>query len=529
MRRHRSNGLVLDLVTKKLLQFVASLPGPIRDVTADSRRVNPGSIFIAVPGGTLDGHSFIPQATQNGAIAIVGERSSPDPASSSVPYLAVPDARRALAALSAHLHDYPSRQMIMIGITGTDGKTTTANLLHHILTAAGLRSGLISTINAVLGQHVADTGLHVTTPDAPAMQAFLAEMVSADLTHCILEATSHGLAQHRIAACDFDVAVITNITHEHLDYHGDYQAYRAAKAMLFENLSTAARKPGQPKTAILNVDDTSFEYLRAIPVDRQYCYSRSGPADLTARNLHSVPGGTAFDLVTDNGVFPIRTHLVGKHNVCNVLAAAGAALALGLPVDAIQRGCANLPGVPGRMERIDAGQPFTLIVDFAHTPNALQSVIEAGREMARPHGRVITVFGSAGLRDAAKRHLMARASARHADLTVLTAEDPRTESLGAILAAMASGCRSEGSLEGETFFCVPDRMRAIHFALTQARPGDVVLVCGKGHEQSMCFGETEFPWDDRQAARRALLALAAHQPPPDSGLPTSDEQALVKK
>ncbi len=523
MRRYRWNGLVIDLVTQRLCEFVASLPGPIREVTADSRRVNPGSVFVAVPGATFDGHSFIPQATQNGAMAIVGERSSPDPASASVPYLAVPDARQALAALSAHLHDYPSRQMVMIGITGTDGKTTTANLLHHILTAAGLCSGLISTVNAVLGQHVVDTGLHVTTPDAPAMQAFLAEMVSAGLTHCILEATSHGLVQHRVAACDFDVAVITNITHEHLDYHGDYRAYRAAKAMLFEHLSTAARKPGQPKAAILNVDDSSFEYLRSIPADRQICYSLSGPAGLTARNLRSVPGGTAFDLVMDDGVFPIRTHLVGKHNVCNVLAAAGAALALGLPVDAIQHGCANLPGVPGRMERIDAGQPFTLIVDFAHTPNALQSVIEAGRGMVHPHGRVITVFGSAGLRDVAKRHLMARASARHADLTVLTAEDPRTESLDAILAEMAAGCRSEGGIEGETFFCVPDRLHAIHSALTQARPGDVVLVCGKGHEQSMCFGDTEFPWDDRQAARRALLALTAHQPPPNSGLPTADE------
>jgi len=503
-------------------QFIADLPQPIQDVTADSRRVGPGSLFVAVPGRTSDGHDFISTAVQNGALAVIGERSE---ISSPVPYLAVPNARLSLAYLCARLHNFPARQMIMIGVTGTDGKTTTANLIHHILVAAGLRTGMITTVNAVLGRRVEDTGLHITTPDAPDVQRYLAEMAREGLTHCVLETTSHGLAQHRVSACDFDVAVVTNITHEHLDYHGDYQAYRAAKTMLFESLSEAVRKPGQAKVAVLNADDSSYEHLRSIPADRHISYSLSGPADFQARNLHFEPTGNTFDIMTSEGAFSVRTRLMGRYNVSNILAASGVALALGLGPEAIQDGVASLAGIPGRMELIEGRQPFALVVDFAHTPNALRRVIEAGRDAVGPKGRVITVFGSAGLRDVAKRRMMAEVSARYADLTVFTAEDPRTEPLEAILDDMAAGCMAQGGLEGETFFRVPDRLRAIYFALTLARPGDIVLACGKGHEQSMCFADVEYPWDDREAARKALDAFLANLPPPDSGLPTASLSA----
>ncbi len=509
--------------------FLAALPRPVKAVTADSRQVTAGALFVALPGGTFDGHIFIPQAVQNGAIAVVGERPAGDPLCSAlvVPYLAVPNARWALAYLSAWLHRFPTRRMVMIGVTGTDGKTTTANLIYHILTAAGIRAGMISTVNAVLGGRVTDTGLHVTTPDAPAVQQYLAEMAAAGLTHCVLETTSHGLAQHRVSACDFDVAVITNITHEHLDYHGGYEAYSAAKAMLFEGLSAAARKPGQPKVAVLNADDSSYGYLRSIPAERRIVYTLGDPpageVSIAARNVRFTPDGTHFDLVTGDAAVPIRTSLVAQFNVSNILAAAGAALALcpAVGLEDIQAGVASLQGIPGRMERIEGPQPFQLIVDFAHTPNALQRAIEAGRGMVPAGGRVIAVFGSAGLRDVAKRRMMAEISGRHADLTVLTAEDPRTESLEGILDEMVAGCVGVGGREGKTFFRVPDRMRAIHFALDLARPGDVVLVCGKGHEQSMCFGVVEYPWDDRRAARQTLTAFIAGEPPPDSGLPTS--------
>jgi UDP-N-acetylmuramoyl-L-alanyl-D-glutamate--2,6-diaminopimelate ligase len=499
-------------------QFIANLPRPILKVTGDSRQVTPGAVFVAIPGGTFDGHHFIPQAVERGALAVVGERQE---IPVSLPYLVVPDARLALAYLSAYQHRFPARRMTMIGVTGTDGKTTTTNLIHHILRAAGIRAGMISTVNAVLGERVTDTGLHVTTPDAPAVQSYLSEMAQGGLTHCVLEATSHGLAQHRVSACEFDVAVVTNITHEHLDYHGSYSAYRAAKAMLFESLSSAVRKAGQPKVAVLNADDSSFDYLRSIPADQQITYSLSGPADLTARNLSLRPDGVCFDLVTGSGALPIRSQLVGKYNVSNILGASGAAQALGLPPQAIQQGVAQLQGIPGRMELIRGDQDFVVMVDFAHTPNALRRAIEAGRDMIGPEGHIITVFGSAGLRDVAKRQTMAQTSFRYADLSVLTAEDPRTESLNAILADMAAGCAAVGGVEGKTLFRLPDRMEAIYFAFTRAQPGDLVLICGKGHEQSICFGETEYPWDDRDAARQALTAFLANRPPPHSGLPTA--------
>jgi UDP-N-acetylmuramoyl-L-alanyl-D-glutamate--2,6-diaminopimelate ligase len=498
-------------------KFLAALPRPMTHVTADSRRVTPGALFVAIPGGTFDGHDFIPQAIEKGAIAVVGDRAS---LSIPIPYLSVPDPRLALAQLAAYQHDFPARKMVMIGVTGTDGKTSTSNLIFQILRAAGLQAGMISTVSAVLGERVDDTGLHVTTPDAPAIQSYLAEMVRSGLSHCVLEATSHGLAQHRVSACEFDVAVVTNITHEHLDYHGSYAAYQAAKRTLFESLDKAARKPGQTKTAVLNTDDASFDTLAPIPADRRISYSLSGPADLVARNPRIQPDGTSFELVTRQVTFPIQSKLVGRYNISNILAAAGAALALNIPPQAIQEGVAALEGIPGRMELIAETNSISLIVDFAHTPNALKRALETGREILGASGRVIAVFGSAGLRDVEKRRMMAETSARHANLTVLTAEDPRTEPLEAILAEMAGGCAAAGGIEGETFFRVPDRLRAIHFALTLARPGDIILVCGKGHEQSLCFGETEYPWDDRKAARQALAAVLKDRPLPDSGLPT---------
>jgi UDP-N-acetylmuramoyl-L-alanyl-D-glutamate--2,6-diaminopimelate ligase len=483
-------------------RFVASLPSPPRRVTGDSRDVTPGAIFVAIPGSIHDGHAFIPEAVKKGAVAIVGEQSAlAFPLPLPVPYLQVPDARRALAHLAALVCGFPARQMRLIGVTGTDGKTTTVNLIYQILLAAGLGAGMVSTVNAVLGDRVAETGLHVTTPDAPAVQGYLAEMVASGLTHCVLEATSHGLAQRRVDACDWDVAVVTNVTHEHLDYHGTYEAYLAAKAILFESLLAGARKPGQPKVAVLNADDRSFVAFRNIPTDRQISYSLTSAADLVARNLESGPFGTRFDLVFEGRVYPMSTPLSGEHNASNALAAVGAVLGLVpvVPMDAIQHGLETLVGIPGRLERIDAGQPFFVAVDFAHTPNALQHVIETGRAMIDDGGRVIMVFGSAGLRDRAKRRLMAEISARAADLTVLTAEDPRTESLSSILSEMAEGCVAAGGREGESFFRIPDRLQAIYHALTSARLGDIVLVCGKGHEQSMCFA--------RLARIRAIAAF----------------------
>ncbi len=499
----------------------------ITKITSDSRQVEPGSLFVAYRGVNLDSHHFIPQAIARGAAVIVGESEKfiPDEALStpnaSPLVVIVPNGREALAYLSAAWYNFPARHLRMIGITGTDGKTTTANFLYHILQAGNKsKVGMINTVNAVIGDEVLDTGLHTTTPDSPDVQRYLAQMVEAGTDLCILEVTSHGLAHHRVTACDFDVAIVTNITHEHLDLHGSLENYRAAKATLFESLATAADK-GWPKTAILNCDDWSFGYLKeklatAGTAWLGYSVTDHPQAYLTAHPITCRPDKTRFTIRGPGYTLEVETGLVGDYNVSNCLAAATVALeVLGISPQAVQQGIAALPGIPGRMERIDEGQPFLALVDFAHTPNALRRALSTARRLTS--GRVIAVFGCAGLRDLEKRTMMGHIAAELADLTIITAEDPRTEDLEAIIAETANTMLADGAIEGQTFERIPDRGRAIYRAVQLARPGDIVLALGKGHEQSMCFGRIEYPWDDRQAMRSALKGA------PLLTLPSADE------
>lgn len=504
------------------------------DVTLDrlvehTDHVAPGACFVARVRSTSDGHQYIPQAVERGASLILGQYSRPDLGDDlppDQPYLQAPDTALALAWLSAAWQRFPARQLVMIGVTGTDGKTTTANFLFQILQTAGVRAGLLSTVRAVVGGAEEPLELHVTTPEAPVVQGYLRRMVDAGVTHCVLEATSHGLAQHRVGAIGFDVAVVTNITHEHLDYHGSYEAYFGAKARLFKSLGADAlrvasdneQKAKLTKTAVLNADDSSCERLANIPAPRRLTYALDAAADVSASDLDFSARETTFRLHLPASQWPACSPYVGRFNAYNMLAAAATANALDIDGDVIVRGLRELPVLAGRMERIDEGQPFPVIVDFAHTPNGLQRALESVQDMVS--GRIIAVFGSAGKRDVAKRRLMSEISAREADLTVLTAEDPRTESLDDILETMSQGCRSEGGVEGRTFWRVPDRGQAIYHALTLAREDDLVLICGKGHEQSMCFGVVEYSWDDRDATRAALRAFLAGEPMPDLGLPT---------
>jgi UDP-N-acetylmuramoyl-L-alanyl-D-glutamate--2,6-diaminopimelate ligase len=365
-------------------------------------------------------------------------------------------------------------------------------------------TGMISTVNALIGGRYQDTGLHVTTPDALDVQSLLAQMVEAGTEVAILEATSHGLAQHRVTDAEFDVAVVTNIAHEHLDEHGSWEQYCADKARLFRALSTSWRKPGVPKVAVLNADDASYPHLVPIPADARVRYALEAEAEVTASDVHLTGQEAAFTVCAPQGAFEVRTPLVERYNVYNILAATSAALALGVPVAAIQQGVAAFKGVMGRMERVDEGQGFTAIVDFAHTPQALQSVLEALHAQAQ--GRLIVVFGCAGLRDVYKREMMGRIAGRLADVTVITAEDPRTEDLETIIDQIAQGCEASGAQEGRDYYRIPDRGEAIAFAVELAQEGDVVIAAGKGHERSMCFGTTEYPWSDHQALRAALLA-----------------------
>jgi UDP-N-acetylmuramoyl-L-alanyl-D-glutamate--2,6-diaminopimelate ligase len=546
----------------------------IAGITSDSRQVAPGVLFVAYVGVGADGHRYVGDAIARHAAAVVGEKPL---TGLTVPFVQVADGREALAWLSAAWYGHPGRAMRVVGITGTDGKTTTANLLFSILRAAGRRVGLISTVHAVIpargaesgGDMLYDTGFHTTTPDALDVQRYLALMREAGSSEAILEVTSHGLVQHRVTGCEFDVAVITNITHEHLDYHGSYRTYQEAKAMLFRALVKSERKPGTPKTSVLNRDDGSFELLSLIPAERTLTYGIADAAQsirgpfgyseetdvclgarvplpegeqhitLTAMNIRHTPAGSEFDVQLAAGLTPGRvltrwqllTPLIGDFNVYNVLAATGAALALNVNVPAIQEGVRALAAVPGRMERVDRGQAFTAIVDFAHTPNALARALEAARDFIPPMpdlrrrsaGRVIVVFGCAGLRDREKRRLMGEVAARLADISIITAEDPRTENLDAIMAETADALAQAGRIEGRDFARAADRQHAIQLAVRRARPGDVVIVCGKGHERSMCFGDIEYAWRDQDALAWALDAEQGVNAAPPFILPTWGE------
>lgn len=497
---------VLDLIGGD-----AMLQQPVVEATDD---LKPGGVFVARKGRSVDGHSFIPKAIELGAAAIIGEQPID---SLAVPYVQVRDSMAVIGKLAAAYYDYPSRDLVLIGVTGTDGKTTTSTLIHSILKiATGGTTGYISTIAADIGGAQLDTGLHVTTPGAPQVQSILAQMVENGLTHCVLEMTSHGLAQGRLVGVDIDAAVVTNITHEHLDYHGSWDAYRDAKATMFDMLATSAKKSGVrvhqrvearaaeqtiPKIAVINADDKGARTLLDIPADVRVTYGiESSDADCRAENIQLGPDGARFTI----GAAEFHIPLVGAFNVYNALAAIAVTRALGVNYQSIQAGLAAVNAVSGRMQPIDEGQNFTAIVDFAHTPNALKVALEAARTMVEPDKRVIVVFGCAGLRDVQKRRMMSETAARLADISVLTAEDPRTESLDAILEMMAEGCRSQGGVEGETFIRVPDRGEALYRACQLAQPGDVVIACGKGHEQSMAFGTIEYAWDDREALRAAL-------------------------
>jgi UDP-N-acetylmuramoyl-L-alanyl-D-glutamate--2,6-diaminopimelate ligase len=515
---------------------MANVPDvPITGISIDSRAVKPGHLFVALKGGNVDGHDYIPNAIENGAAAVVGEVGRI--ANPTYAYIGLENPRRALTWIAAAFYNWPGRKLTVIGVTGTDGKTTTTNLIYQILLAAGIRAGMISSVNAVIGNEVLDTGFHVTTPDAHDTQQYLAKMVEAGLTHVVLETTSHGWAQYRVDACEFDIGVVTNITHEHMDEHGSYENYRAAKARLFSSLEITSEKPqGNPRLGVINRDDIkSFEFLNDFIKVRKLNYGLSEDADVHAVDIHYGPSGIHFTAKSRDFSAPVSSKLVGAYNVSNCLAALTATVyGLKIKPEIATQGIAALEGIPGRMERIDLGQNFTAIVDFAHTPNALKVSLEAAREMLSrrdgqlptPTGqpRIIAVFGSAGLRDRAKRRMMAETSAELADLTVLTAEDPRTESLDEILEEMAEGARSRGRIEGETFWRIPDRGEAIRFAVRLAGEEDIVIACGKGHEQSMCFGGREHLWDDRTAMRAALSELLEVDGPKMPYLPTQDTQ-----
>ncbi|HUG49229.1 MAG TPA: UDP-N-acetylmuramoyl-L-alanyl-D-glutamate--2,6-diaminopimelate ligase [Candidatus Limnocylindria bacterium] len=481
----------------------------ISAVAFDSRAVEPGALFVAVPGGHADGHDFIPQAVARGAAAVIAERATPLPG---VPQVLVPQARPALALAAAALNGFPSHRLGIVGVTGTDGKTTTAYLLRSVLEAGGLPSGLLSTVETIAGGEVIARSRQ-TTPEAPQLQAALAAMLAAGDRFAIVESTSHGLAQERVGEVAYDVAVLTNLTHEHLEFHRTPEAYRAAKRRLFERLAVSDANPdkGFGKWAVLNLDDPvapEFGAAAEAAGARRLTYGTAAAADVRALRIEEDAAGLRVLVRTPRWEESLRLRLAGRFNAHNALAAVAVGEALELPPDAIRAGLESVGGVPGRMQRVDAGQPFTLVVDYAHTADSLAKVLDSLAPLAvAGGGGLICVFGSAGERDTLKRPMMGRVAGERCRLVVLTDEDPRGEDRQAILEQIAAGAESVGRVRGRDLLLVPDRRNAIAEAVGQARPADVVVLCGKGHERTIEMAGGAIEWDEAAAAREALAEL----------------------
>ncbi|HYI15616.1 MAG TPA: UDP-N-acetylmuramoyl-L-alanyl-D-glutamate--2,6-diaminopimelate ligase [Thermomicrobiales bacterium] len=477
----------------------------ITGIEFDSRLVAPGSLFVALRGGYTDGHQFLRQAREAGAVAAVIESAPSADTHGFSAVVTTPDSRALLAQLATRYYRDPSSAMTVVGVTGTDGKTTTSHFIEAMCRYAGRSTGLIGTVVVRVG---ADTDLHEsrqTTPESLHIQRYLAEMRGHRVDLAVVEATSHGLELHRLDGCRFDIGVVTNVTHEHLDFHGSIENYRRAKAGLFRRVA-AARQIGKLGVVVVNADD---EGARSLVPDAGDCaviwYSTQTAADVRAEQIEPHPTGSRFVLCTPDGTHPAEIRLPGAYNVANAVAAAATGVALGLPLDVIAQGIGSMAAVPGRMETVDAGQPFAVIVDYAHTPDAIRNVLQEARKLAT--GRVLVTFGSAGERDRAKRQIQGAVAVTDADFSVFTSEDPRYEDPDAIIADIAAGAVEAGGRRGVDFECIEDRRQAIAAVLERARSGDVVVLAGKGHERSMIYGSEKRPWNEPEVAHELLRQL----------------------
>lgn len=469
------------------------------DIQYDSREVRPGTLFVALRGGDFDGHDFIGQAVERGATAIVADDRWSGATGLTVPQLRVSNTRSALAPIAAAFFGHPSRELRVVGITGTDGKTTTSYIVDHLLRASGHTTGMAGTVAVRIAGVEDRHALRQTTQESVENQRLLRRMADAGCDVAVLEATSHGLDLHRLDDVAFAVGAITNATHEHLEHHQTIEAYWRAKAILFERL----RPDG---CAVVNLDDEGARsVLPFVTTSNLIGYSRLGAhaAHLTAGRVSSDGTGSRFQLRWDGRESDIRLPLLGDFNIDNALCAAGVALSLGVPLDGVADGLATAPAPPGRMVSVDEGQPFSVVVDYAHTPESLTKVLLLLRSLS-PAGRLIVLFGSAGDRDPTKRPIQGQAAAKHADHVIVTSEDPRTEDPDTIIADIAVGARQAGRQEGTDLELIPDRRHAIARAFQIARPGDTVLLAGKGHEGSIIVGHDKVPWDEEQVAREEL-------------------------
>jgi UDP-N-acetylmuramoyl-L-alanyl-D-glutamate--2,6-diaminopimelate ligase len=491
--------------TVKLHELARGAPGAslegdgdleVTGIAYDSRRVKPGDLFVAVEGIQVDGHVFVADATGRGAVAVAIERDVTMPPGTSV--LRMPSTRVGLAELAAEFYGRPSRKLKVAGITGTDGKTTTTHMAEHVLQASGVVAGAMSTVSFTVSGRETDNQSGQTTIEAPEVQAWLARMVEAGVADVVIETTSHALVQERVRACEFDVAAFTNVGHDHLDYHASWDAYLEAKARLIDLAANGADK-GVEKTAVLNRDDLSYDRLSRRPIARRWSYGLTTAADLHPLDLHVTGTGSQFRLATPVGETEVNLHVPARFNIYNALCAAGVCLALGVPLDAVGAGLAGFEGVRGRLEPVDLGQDFRVFIDFAHSAGALASALAELRPFTP--GRLIVVFGSTARSDH-DRPGMGRAAAEFADFFVITTDDPLQEDPVEIARDVQTG--AEGKAPGRDYEIVIDRRAAIRRAIELAKPGDCVLLAGKGHERTMRMASGAEPWDERAEAEAAI-------------------------
>lgn len=490
-----------ELIAPLLVKSMSGAPAEnveIKGIAVDSRRVCAGDLFICLPGYQVDGHDYAEQAVANGAAALLTQREVA--VSKNVVQVKVPDVRRAMAVIADRFFNHPTSRLKLIGVTGTNGKTTVTHLISHILEDAGFRTGLIGTMYMMINGEKKES--KNTTPDVVELQRSFQEMAAGKTDYAVIEVSSHALELGRVRGCDFHAGIFTNLTQDHLDFHETMENYRFAKSLLFSQLGNGYHEQ-TAKYAILNADDEASAYFAKITSTQVITYAIDRDADVRARDLHTGPEGTTFLLETFCGSGEVRMNLIGRFNVYNALAAIAVCLAEGIPLQAIIDSFSRIEGVRGRFERVDEGQDFTVVVDYAHTPDGLENVLRIARELAR--GKVICVVGCGGDRDRGKRPLMANISARLADLSVFTSDNPRSEDPQAIIDEMVAGLAEHSALH-ERYVSLVDRRKAIFHAVASAKQGDVVVIAGKGHEDYQLIKGVAHSFDDKQVAGEAIRA-----------------------
>ncbi|MFB0519119.1 MAG: UDP-N-acetylmuramoyl-L-alanyl-D-glutamate--2,6-diaminopimelate ligase [Acidobacteriota bacterium] len=475
------------------LHLAGNLNVSVEGLSYDSRKVGKGHLFVAIRGDNFDGNDFIPQAIERGAVAIVSEQKA-ILIGSKLSWAIVDNARRALAIISGNFYNQPSRRLYLIGVTGTNGKTTVTYLVESVFQQGRRKIGRLGTIDYRVGERLVEA--ERTTPEAPDINRYMAEMAENGCQACVIEVSSHSLDMERVYGCDFDVAVFTNLTRDHLDFHLSMERYFSSKKKLFEYLENK-----KEAVAVINLDDPKGkELLQGLKV-RSITYGWQPSADITVDSYQLSLQGLEATITTPEGKLQVSSLLIGRGNLSNILASVGVGMAAGISPSDISRGIARVSPIPGRFEQVNEGQDFTVIVDYAHTDDALRNLLESVREVAK--GRVITVFGCGGDRDPSKRPLMGAHAMKLSDIAIVTSDNPRSEDPLQIIREIEVGIESVGVRKG-AHLVIPDRKEAIKRAIDEAHPGDMVVIAGKGHERYQIIGNKTIPFDDREVARQFI-------------------------